>query len=532
VASARANISVGAVGIGARPNESLGHPDRSSITQARPPVSPSFKALAVLACVAVLYASHLGSWSLGASEAYSALAASQQTLSGVVETTLRFDPGKPPLYPILLHWFMQVFGSGTASLRGFSAICAAVTAIMLYLLAHDMFSADTALSATIIWAFDPVALTLGQWTRMYSLFVCTAVGSLLGLWLLRQKTSRLRLAVFVLCSTMMLYTHMCGLLFAAVEASILIRDCCNGRRVMLPATGLAAAFVLLTPFLPTELAQARDLLLNHWLDWIGPAPAYSKTFKGLIAAVACVVFALLLFRPRLQSDEREPLWFCVMWLVIPPVALAAVSIIVRPAFSLRYVAPVLPVLAILVACALARFGSRFRNLAISSIAVAFAIFGIFCQRVRYEPWADIASSVSTGGAGQEVFFESGLIVSQVMASDRDNDNTRIFPDGYLRIPFDYYYKGSNSRGVIDASRPASTRSLIAAAARGSGGAWLVSGKPETIAHAEMPNSDYFRVVTVLHHEYVTLYHIVPAGTLTPAKRVDDRARNEAKASGE
>ena len=87
------------------------HPKRSS---------DGIKAfLGLFAVTALLYSFHLGSWSLGASEAYSALAATQSSFAGVIQEALRFDPGKPPLYQLLLHCFVRLFGNSEASLRGF-----------------------------------------------------------------------------------------------------------------------------------------------------------------------------------------------------------------------------------------------------------------------------------------------------------------------------------------------------------------------------------------------------------------------------
>src|SRR5712692_4436219 len=113
--------------------------------------------LMVLAIAALFYGCRLGSWSLGGSEAYSALAASQDSVGTVVEQALRFDPGKPPLYQILLHWFVGLFGCSETSLRAYSAICALVTLILLHSLAVSMLGPKAALAAVVIWALNPLA---------------------------------------------------------------------------------------------------------------------------------------------------------------------------------------------------------------------------------------------------------------------------------------------------------------------------------------------------------------------------------------
>jgi 4-amino-4-deoxy-L-arabinose transferase-like glycosyltransferase len=465
--------------------------------------------LVVLTCAAILYGFRLGSWSLGGSEAYSALVASQSNVGAVVEQALLFDPGKPPLYQILLHWFAALFGSHETSLRAFSAIFALVAPILLYPLALSMFSPEAALAAVVIWAFNPLAFILGQWARMYSMFICTVVASMLSFWRVREQGSGLRIVIFAGCSTLMLYTHMCGLLFSAAQAGVLVRDTYYGRRRAAAWAGLALALVMFGPFLPTEIAEARGMLFTHWLDWIGPAHPVSSMHKIVTACAAGLAVVALIFGPRFESDGREPLRFCVIWLMIPLIAFAAASIIVRPVFSPRYAAPALPALALLLGRALASFSPRIRNLSAAGVAVVFAVLCSFYSAARYEPWRDVARQVKAAGIAEPVFFETGLVVSDGTAAETVSGFASGFPEGYFRVPFDYYFNGPNVRKVINPLSPASAREQIADAALHNGGAWLISGKISVIARAEMPNSDQFRIDQLLHHDYATLYHIVP-----------------------
>jgi uncharacterized membrane protein len=466
--------------------------------------------LMVLAIAALFYGFRLGSWSLGGSEAYSALAASQDSVGAVVEQALRFDPGKPPLYQILLHWFVGLFGCSETSLRAFSAICALATLILLYSLGVSMLGPRAALAAVVICALNPFAFILGQWARMYSMFICTVVASMLTFWRVRQQANRSRLAAFAICATLMLYTHLCSLLFAGVEVAVLTRDFYRGRRAAAPWAGLAIAFAPFMPFLPTAVAQARGMLFTHWLDWIGSAHAVPAWYRAAAVVVAALLVLGLVFGRQFESDDREPLRFCALWLLIPVITLGAASIVVRPVFSPRYVAPAAPALALLIANGLGLFGARIQNLAATSIATAFVVLFFFYRARQYEPWHDIAQAVTATGTAQPVFFESGLVVSDssgtVQASQSFNSG---FPEGYFRVPFDYYFKGPNPRETIDPSNPVRAREQIAEAAARAGGAWLISGKTDVTARSEMPNSGRFRIDRILHHDYATLYQIVP-----------------------
>jgi hypothetical protein len=199
-----------------------------------------------------------------------------------------------------------------------------------------------------------------------------------------------------------------------------------------------------------------------------------------------------------------------MWLLIPVVGLSAVSIIVRPVFSPRYIAPVSPALALLIARSAEIFGAKVRNLTAIGFATAFAVLFVFYRAHRYEPWPEVARQVLSAGRTQPVFFESGLVVrSDNNAQEATPGFISGFPLGYSRVPFDHYFNGPNPRGALDPRNPSGAREMIAEAALRAGGAWLISGKSDVIAQSEMPSSGRFRIHKVLHYDYTSLYHIVP-----------------------
>jgi hypothetical protein len=476
--------------------------------------------LALLAIASLFYTFRLGSWSLGASEAYSALAAAQSSFSGVIQRALRFDPGKPPFYQVLLHCFVGLFGSNETSLRGFSAIFALVALIPLYLLGFSMFGPETALAAVAIWAVNPLAMILGQWARMYSLFIAAVLMSILSFWRMRERASAWSIAVFGVSAALTLYTHLCGVLFVGVEIAVLIRDFYRGRRVGGAWASLAIAFFLFMPILPLEVKQMRELLIGHWLDWIGNAHLGWNLGKTATTVAAGVVMLGLAFCPQFETDDREPIWFCAWWMMIPIGALSAVSVIVRPVFAPRYVAPAAPALALLIARGLEVFGAKVQNLSTVGIATAFAVLFFFCHAARHEPWRDIAREVAAGGPAQPIFFESAVAIEYPTASAAAGSSGSLdFPQGYFRVPFDYYFRGPNPRELIDPFRPDIAREQIAEAAERAGGAWLISGNSEALANSEMPNSGQFHNYRILHSGYTSLYYVIPATAGFPARHV-------------
>jgi len=120
----------------------------------------------LVAAATVAYSYHLGDHALGPSEAYSALAAAQPTVRGVAENAMQFDPGKPVLYHLLLHWFCESFGASEAALGAFSLIFGLGSVALVFAYGVELFGPQVGLAAAAIWAFNPLAVLCARWARM------------------------------------------------------------------------------------------------------------------------------------------------------------------------------------------------------------------------------------------------------------------------------------------------------------------------------------------------------------------------------
>ena len=201
----------------------------------------------LLTAAAALYPFQMGRESLGATEAYSALAATQPTVPQVARTALRLDPGKPVLYHLLLHWFCACFGTGEASLRAMSVLFALAALALVYALALELFGPEVAVAAALIWALHPLAIVFAQWARMYSMFIAITLAYLLAMAKLRRRPTAARAALGGLLGALMLYTHLGGVLVVAAETAMVVRDFWIRKRSdAWPAVAIAIA--LFAPF--------------------------------------------------------------------------------------------------------------------------------------------------------------------------------------------------------------------------------------------------------------------------------------------
>jgi len=416
---------------------------------------------------------------------------------------MQFDPGKPVLYHLLLHWFCGWFGTSETALRAFSLIFGLASVALVFAYCRELFGPQVAVAAAAMWAFNPLALILARWARMYSMFVAFSLAHLLAMAKLRHRATITRTIVAGGLGAAMLYSHLAAVFLIAADLIVVVREFrCDRRSVSWPA--VAIAVFLFAPFMPAAAAQSRALLFGHWLDWVGVDHSSNAT-RVLVAGLAAAVLLWLAFGARHAGEASETGLRCSLSAVVPLLALAAGSIVIRPMFSIRYAAPSFAVTAVILAWVLDKRGSRVRN----DIAFAITTLLLFLMPLSYaaqnQPWRGIAARVAAAGNPLEpIFFETGFFSPERVI---DQDENGGFPQGFFLVPFKYYFKQPNPDGALPGDDPQLARQLVESAVRKTGGAWLISGKTRSGAVAELPSGSSFQTDFEQDFSRVLLLHV-------------------------
>ncbi len=280
-----------------------------------------------------------------------------------IPTVLRHD-GSPPLYYLMLHIWMSVFGSSESATHGMSLLFGLLTIPVGTWVAWSLFGVRAALIAAVLFAFNPFLTAYSQETRMYTLMALLgllATGGLIHGFIYRRRRY---LILFVVCQALMLYTHAWGIFFGVGAAVALIPVYFNSedRRGVLRDAILSfgAAAVLFLPWLPTLLYQATHTG-SPWdtaPNFGAPVQISRNLMGGDRATTALVIGAALglaVFWTRGRRGSREGL---TMWaLMLIPIGTLAFGWLVSrfsPAWQYRYFAPILAALLLLAAWGLAR----------------------------------------------------------------------------------------------------------------------------------------------------------------------------------
>jgi hypothetical protein len=287
---------------------------------------------------------------------------------GQIPGLLRQD-GSPPLYYVLLHFWLAARGQSEVATHELSLIFALLTIPVAYWAGASLFSRRTGLICALFAAGVPYLTTYAQETRMYSLLALLAViiaASFVHCFVFRRRRY---LAVFAVSTAAGLYTHNWALFLALTSLIVFVVCVLRAPRAARSALWRdgALAFggvaVLYAPWLPTLLYQSR----HTGAPWDLPPVIWSLS-QGLYSIVggrgAAVALLLaggsgLLGLRRASGERYRRLGLAAAVLLL----LAAGTLLIAwaysklsPAWAVRYLAVVLGPLLLAFALGVGRAG--------------------------------------------------------------------------------------------------------------------------------------------------------------------------------
>lgn len=276
--------------------------------------------------------------------------------------------GSPPLYYMLLHVWMNVFGSGVTATHVFSLLFALLSIPAALWAAGSLFGRRAGWAAAALAAVNPFLTIYAQETRMYSLMAflsIVATAAFLHAFVFRRRRY---VPVFAALLAVMLYTHNWTLFYAAaalIALALIARTSSDRRGVVRDgAIAFGAAAIVYLPWVPTLLEQAR----HTGAPW-SRTPGFEQLAGGFLVvlsgqgAVIAIVIAgglglVALARRTSASPERTAI-FAAFTIAAGTLVIAWISSQIAPAWANRYlgvlVGPVLLLAAALVPRA-GRFG--------------------------------------------------------------------------------------------------------------------------------------------------------------------------------
>ena len=415
------------------------HPDRRSLLR------PSSLAFALVVVVGIAFRLHTRS-ELWLDEALSANIARLPV--GDMLRQLKHD-GHPPLFYLLLHGWMEIFGKGDDATRSLSGIFGIACLPLMWVAARRYAGRAAAASAVVLLATSPYAVRYSTEARMYSMVIFfVLVGWLLVRSALDNPTIA-RLVGIAVVSGLLALTHYWSFYLLAATALLLLwmwRRQANAAALRVTVALLAGA-VLFLPWLPSFLEQSKhtgtpwgrperptQIFTISFTDW-GGGPNGEAQFLGiaLVLLVLLALFAVARDRRHIDVDlHTQPQARPEAYVVFATLLIATVaSYASAAAFSSRYTAVIFPLVILLAALGMTAFADPRVRVGILVVLSLFGLLGASRNErgERTQNGHIAAYIVAHGGPGDVVAFCPDQLGPSTLRHIPDTMRGMAFPNG-------------------------------------------------------------------------------------------------------
>jgi mannosyltransferase len=287
--------------------------------------------------------------------------------------------GASPLYYVVLHFWIDGFGSGEGATHALSLLIGLIAIPAAMWTGWSVGGRRAGVFAAVLFAFSSFLTRYAEETQPYELIVLLgllATAGFIHAFVYRRRAYRW---LFGVCLALMLYTQGSAILYwfgAAVALWLVARAGSDEHRgALLRDAGLCfgGAAIVYLPWLPTtihQIAHATDPW--HYAPLLGatiPSQLLGSERVDVTLLIAVVVsVAPLLAAGRRRTPEARIFWTLI---AIPAAALvlARVGGFFAPIWAWRYLAPIVAPLLLLGALATAR--ARVVGIAAIVFCVAF-----------------------------------------------------------------------------------------------------------------------------------------------------------------
>jgi uncharacterized membrane protein len=180
----------------------------------------------------------------------------------------------PPLYFIIMNLWAKLFGTSPLSLRLPSLIFSALSILLIFRLAREMYNDRVAFFSAALLAISPYSINYGQEAKMYSMLWLLSILSFFYFYKFIKSGRRGDLYAYAFFTAVSLYTMYLGFFFIAIHNLYFFFQ--RGKKKTVAWLIAQAAILLLyLPWLPRLLYH-----LSHWKDRMGWIPNEMGSYPG------------------------------------------------------------------------------------------------------------------------------------------------------------------------------------------------------------------------------------------------------------
>ena len=337
----------------------------------------------------------------------------------------------PPLYYIILHYWINQFGDSETSVRFLSLIFGVIAIFFMYKVGELLFNRETGLLSSLILAISEFHIQHSQEARMYSFMaLLTLISIYFFIKMLQEK--KIKTTIFyVFFSALLMYSHIYGMFIIAMQNIYAITMLILARKDIKITfkRWMIIQIILLIIFIPWIIVLANQVMgmkigefVNiNWIekptitDLLKTFEVYTYYNPPLLVLFSILALSSLVnfdkikgkinrkyflksagdYKRGIKIFELKNNYFLILWLFIPIIMPFVISLVALPIYAGKYTIAASFAFYILAA----RGVSRIKNMNIKITAIAIiVVLCLICVNYYYkdkgsEPWRDVAGYI-------------------------------------------------------------------------------------------------------------------------------------------
>ena len=251
--------------------------------------------LILLVIAAVLRMWFLGKTDLGGDESFT-LYMALQSPSDIVRMLCKGD--NPPLWELLLHFWVKVFGISEVAIRSLSLIFNVLTIVPIYLLGEKFIHRYVGIAASLFYCFSTFSIYLAHECRVYSLIGFATASSVFLFISCIHRPKTFKFILLTITNLMLMYGHYLSVWVIVMEFFIALAIKPIRKKIWKPYLIHAASLILLfAPMFPVLFTRFFDSGING--TWIAkttsPEVLYDFLWRMCNVPVTTVLVIGILF---------------------------------------------------------------------------------------------------------------------------------------------------------------------------------------------------------------------------------------------
>ncbi len=208
----------------------------------------------------------------------------------------------PPLYYLILHFWIKIFGDSEFSLRFPSALFGIFCVIAVYKFCLDFLTEKVALVSSLITGVSTFQVFYSQEARMYSLLCLLSILSFYFFVKILHRSDLKNFSFYLLVNVLLIYTHLYS--FFVLLAQFIFMLIFERKKLWGFVLSFLVLFLFYLPRLFVVLKQANEILISgeFWLPKPGLVDIV-KTFAQFVGATYPM--------PRDETGKILPIKFAI-----------------------------------------------------------------------------------------------------------------------------------------------------------------------------------------------------------------------------